>query len=377
MAGKNTMRNKLAAAAVFAFALCPVNAVCQTGLAGTVLSGGDDLLSAQPIAKVPAPRATAEIIINATEMGVGGFHRYDNKAHDYGKNNAQSAHIPPDHAESGELAKAYIQKDGSVKIGFSPIVQKGQHPVVVDQGKGVVSVQFESLEELLKTIVAVAKQKQAKIAVFNINAHGAPGMIAVPQKSGNRFPKEKTDEANYKDYYSTYFGKERIFELREGSKHPEYGLRHIWYPSNLQTWREVISEIPDIKSYFTEDAQIHFLACLVGLGPLGKDFTENVAALLLDGDKAAVQTSTAFGAVDWSMPEGMGFWDYQNDEQLKHDQEVYPVHREDRETRQKAAIRLAYKKDGKWTSVLVGNQDFMTTGRKPLDPGNNIVPEPQ
>ncbi|MDD2774234.1 MAG: hypothetical protein PHP45_11145, partial [Elusimicrobiales bacterium] len=77
----------------------------------------------------------------------------------------------------------------------------------------------------------------------------------------------------------------------------------------------------------------------------------------------------------WSMPEGLGFWDYQNDEQMKKDSAIYPVNRKDRELMQKGTIRLAYRDKGRWTSVLVGNQDFMYAGRAPLAPAGNIVQE--
>jgi len=58
----------------------------------------------------------------------------------------------------------------------------------------------------------------------------------------------------------------------------------------------------------------------------------------------------------------MGFWDYFSDEQLDHDNEVYPKNRSDREIAKLGTLRVSYPQNGKWVSKLVADQKFMMIG---------------
>ena len=70
-----------------------------------------------------------------------------------------------------------------------------------------------------------------------------------------------------------------------------------------------------------------------------------------------------FGLGDWSMPKGMGFWDYQSDAQLEHDNSIYPVDHKDAEIAQKGTIRMVTLGGSgasmNWSSQLLANQDFL------------------
>lgn len=115
------------------------------------------------------------------------------------------------------------------------------------------------------------------------------------------------------------------------------------------------------------------MSCIVGLGKMGKIFTEGMANLLLKGEQGRIETSTNYGLGDWSMPEGMGFWDYMNDEQLERDNANYPVNKQDREEMQKGVVRVAQKSRA---SKMIGDQDFMTLEFRAM-PKGPIMEEPK
>jgi hypothetical protein len=137
---------------------------------------------------------------------------------------------------------------------------------------------------------------------------------------------------------------------------------HYSCVTGVPEWQEVVSRNPGVATMFTDDAQIHFESCLVGLGPVGEAFTTAIGALLLKGAHVMVKTSTNFGLGDWSMPQGMGFWDYFTDDQLDHDNEIYSANKKDSEIMKKGVIRAATLVAGKWTSNLVADQDYMLVG---------------
>ncbi|MDD2773079.1 MAG: hypothetical protein PHP45_05215, partial [Elusimicrobiales bacterium] len=216
---------------------------------GIALPGGTEL---KPVPPAPQPHEN-EIMIDATEAGVGGFHRVDNKIHPYGADNVWRGHIVPPQITDN----------------------------IFDAGNGFIGVRFESLEELFKTLAALANKRQAKIAVLNINSHGIPGCLFVP-KSGSG---DMTDDMESYNTYYTPVGKSDIMQLRAMAQ--STSQQHWSGASCEPEFRAVIAAIPDMKSYFTADAQIHIQACVVGLDARGKRFTETLAELLLDGDKAA------------------------------------------------------------------------------------------
>jgi hypothetical protein len=291
-----------------------------------------------------ASSSWAALVIHATEIGVGKFHRYDNKTHPYAPSNVWAPHITPDNADMSKTPIVFANKfDNSVTI------------------------QFSNLDELLKTVVAVSKQRGEKVDVLNINGHGMPGGMWYPKDAAQLKSDECSDwvaalqgpdKANYDEYYSPV-SKEEIMDLRSTANYPA----HYACVTGAPEWKEVVGNLGiDIKQYFNDGAQIHFESCLVGLGPVGEAFTETVASLLLPGTRGMVKTSLNFGLGDWSMPEGMGFWDYQNDDQLNHDNDVYPKDRSDREIMQKGTIRVAHVDSGRWSTSLVADQNFMLVG---------------
>jgi len=54
-----------------------------------------------------------------------------------------------------------------------------------------------------------------------------------------------------------------------------------------------------------------------------------------------------------------GVLDYQNDEQLNHDNAIYPVNRKDREIMQKGIVRATKICQWRMNSVLHGDQSFL------------------
>lgn len=310
---------------------------------------GRDPLSLFQIPKIAAvaPRlkpASGSLVIQATEIGVGKFHRYDNQVHPYPAG-AWVDHISP----AGDLS---------------------QTPLVFDDADGAVTIQFSSLEELLQAVVSVSKAKGAKVSVLNIHGHGLPGAMWYPRDQAQRDSEEcadwmnaatAADDVNYKQYYTTPNKNEILMFRRISQNGGSFACT-----TGAREWEEVAARVPGLQAVFADDAQVHFQSCIVGMGPVGDRFTKTVARLLLTGAKANVQTSLDFGLGDWSMPEGMGFWNYQDDAQLARDGRLYDADHQDREVMQKGSIRVASRANGSWTTVVVSGQDFMTAGRAPL-----------
>ena len=216
--------------------------------------------SSRPSRTARAAQGSAQLMIDATEIGVGKFHRYDNGVHSY----------PPESVWKGHITPA----GGGV----------GSTPIVFDDDDGYVSIQFSNLDELLKTVVALAQKRSAKIGVLNIHGHGAPGAMWYPKDKAQQASDEcqdwrqaaaAPDEDNYNQYYSA-IPKEEVMAIRRASQ----GHVHFSCTTGAPEWREVAARIPNIKDYFAEDAQIHFLSCVVGMGSAGEEFTTAIAGLL-------------------------------------------------------------------------------------------------
>ena len=305
---------------------------------------------------VSSVASASGLVIYGTEIGVGKFHRHDNKVHSYANNNAWKPFSLPDGASTTT-------------------------PVVIDNADGSVSIFFSTLEELLQSSVDAAKKHGEKIQVLNINGHGLPGGMWFPKNTQMKNAAEckdwvKTangDEAgNYDQYYSTRDKSDIMFYRQYSNAAPV----HFPCVTALPEWKDVVAGFPKIKDSFAEDVQVHFLSCIVGLGSIGENFTKAVAKLLLPSSKGRVETSFHFGLGDWSMPEGMGFWDFQNDAQLKHDNDVYPVNRKDREIMQKGNIRVAsIDTSGTPTSGKIADVDFMFLDMNPTRVELAVTPE--
>jgi len=302
------------------------------------------------------------LIINSAEVGVGKFHRKDSQIHpkEYAAGNVWVSSIMP--VDAGKTS-----------------------PVVFSTGQNEVSIQFTSLEQLLNTVVKIAQKNKTKIAVLNITGHGMPGGMWFPTDEKQRQAPEcadwnqaatAEDQVNYDQYYDPT-SKAEIMEMRQISNMPAH---HYGCVTGAAGWRSVVATIPNLKSYFTDNAVINFESCIVGLGSVGAEFSETVGSLVLGGSHAMVKTLTNFGLGDWSFGEGMGFWDYFTDEQLDHDNDVYPKNRSDREIAKPGTLRVTYPQNGKWVTKLVADQNYMMIGY-PTSPDRifsnkpRIVPE--
>ncbi len=286
--------------------------------------------------------AAERLVIHASELGVGKFHRRDNVAHNYGANNAWTPYI--------------LAKEAS-----------DQTPVIQKNADGSVTIFFSNLDELLNAVTKVSNDEGKKVSVLNLHGHGLPGGMWYPkdaatQASGEcsdwRSSANSTDDVNYDKYYSPV-SKFEIEMIRSMSESDSSGFQCT---SGLTEWTAAVAAHADFKAVLAPELQVHVLSCVVGLGPVGDTYTKSIAALLVTGAAGHVTASTNFGLGDWSMPEGMGFWDYITDEQLDKDNSIYPKNRRDADIAQLGTVRVATGTGADLKSGLTANQKFLPLG---------------
>lgn len=288
------------------------------------------------------------LVIHATEMGVAKFHRKDNEVHPYEASNAWTPYILP--------AGAGIDK-----------------PIVSENADGSYTIFFSTLEDMLKKAVELSEKTGQKIEVLNLHGHGLPGGMWFPLNESfkNSFDcyqwlesAKGSDKGNYDQYYSP-ISKSDVMSIRQYSQ-TGGGVSCV---VGLTQWRAILLDVPKFKPSLASNLKFNFLSCVVGLGPVGAKFTNGLGALLTNSEEAKFTSSLFFGLGDWSMAEGMGFWDYQNDAQIEKDMEAYPVDRKDRDIMQKGEIRISTLTDGKWDSKVVKDQEFMTLRNIDIESG--------
>jgi hypothetical protein len=283
----------------------------------------------------------SDLTINGAEFGIGKFHRKDNKVHVYEANNAWKPFVLP---ENISTKSAYVMKNSADNY----------------------TIFFTNLEEFLTEIVKLSKSTGKKVANLNLNAHGLPGGMWFPRDAKFRDSMEcsswrsaanNADDANYSQYYSPVSKEEMLSfdSMSNSSRIPGFSCL-----TGINEWTQIVARVADIKNVFSLDAQVHMLSCIVGMGTLGEAYTTGLAKLLFaNPDSQQVQTSMKFGLGDWSMPEGMGFWGFESDAQLDHDNQVYPVDRRDSEIMQKGSIRVAQVASSKVKSGFIKDENFM------------------
>ena len=292
--------------------------------------------------------ASDGLTIHTSEFGVGKFHRYDNKVHTYAPGHAWAPFILADHVDF-------------------------RKPAVVKNTDGSFSVFYSTLDELISSVVKISHEQNQKVSVLNIHGHGLPGTMWFPKDLRTlRSPEcsdwissvQGSDEANYEQYYSAV-SVGQIMQVRAIGNSPGY---HMSCTTGLSEWQEGVAKNKAFLQALNADAQIHFLSCVVGLGPVGETFTKGLAKLFFPQGGGQVETSMAFGLGDWSMHEGMSFWDYQSQKQVEHDNLIYVVNREDREIMQKGNIRIVTFSNNSWQTGQLANQDFMSLGFVTTEP---------
>lgn len=287
--------------------------------------------------------ASNGLIVHTTEFGVGKFHRYDNKVHPYGASNAWTPYILADGAATDKV-------------------------LTVKNADGSYTVFFSTLDEMMKSVIAISQAEGKKVSVLNVHGHGLPGAMWFPKDEATKngwscwdwvAAASGDDVDNYNQYYGPV-STSQIMQIRSMSNNPNVRMSCT---TGAREWSEGVTKNPAFTSVFENDAQFHFLSCVVGLGSVGDQFTKDIGSIVLGQNAAGhVQTSMAFGLGDWSMPEGMGFWDYQSDDQVARDNAKYPVTRTDREIMQKGSIRMASFTNGAWSTTALVDRDFMTLG---------------
>lgn len=307
------------------------------------------------VALAPKAQASAGLVVHASEFGVGKFHREDNRVHPYGK----SAWAP------------------LVLPGDAPADPKGV--LTTKNADGSFTIFFSTLEELVAELPRLADSERQSVSVLNLHGHGLPGRMWFPKDERTRNGFGCSDWRRFadgidSDSYDQYYSALSLSEIQSIRSMSNNANVRTPCTSGLEEWRAAVRARPRFREVLAPDAQIHFLSCVVGLGTLGDTFTKGMAELLLQaGGGGRTETSMNFGLGDWSMPEGMGFWDYISDDQLSRDNEVYPRDRQDREIAQKGTIRVAISNGTSWTSALYGQRDFMSLGFAPLILGEPMM----
>jgi len=278
------------------------------------------------------------LVINGIEWGVGKFHRVDNRVHPYAPTNSWLMAVQPDAAT--------------------------QHPLVIKAAENVYNIHFFTLEELLTEAAKLSQSTGLKIILLNIHGHGLPGGMWYPVDERTlkslecwewRNAANGDEEGNYTQYYSP-ISKREIMEFRAISQKPQ----HFSCTTGLSEWQSLIARLGDFKQYMTPNTIVNFLSCIVGMGPVGDNFTLGVAKLILPpGGSGMVRASLNFGLGDWSMEKGMGFWDYQNDAQLDHDNKIYVVNKRDADIAQLGQMRIVTAANGEYTSSILADQPWM------------------
>lgn len=284
--------------------------------------------------------ASQGLVIHTAEFGVGKFHRYDNQAHAYDHASAWFPYILPQNAATDK-------------------------PLILSNADGSVTIFFSTLDDLISSVIQVSNSRHQPVSVLNIHGHGLPGTMWFPSDAkalqgwtcGDwKDAASGSDQSNYEQYYSAVSADE-IRQIRQISDNPNI---QQGCTTGLGEWKAGVARFPQLKSVFAANAQIHFLSCVVGMGSVGQDFTQGIAQLLLPASGGGrVETSMDFGLGDWSMPEGMGFWDLQSDEQVDHDNGIYVKDRKDREIAQKGTIRMVTYGASGWASTLLASRDFL------------------
>jgi hypothetical protein len=297
--------------------------------------------------------AQNELIIHTAEFGVGKFHRADNKAHAYGASNAWAPYVLADSVTSNDKPTIQKNMDGSFTVFFS------------------------TLDEMMASVVQISQSENRPVSVLNVHGHGLPGAMWFPKdaKALAGFGCSQwldaatgSDEGNLQQYYSPVSASE-VRQIRQISNNINYSMPCT---TGLKEWQAGVQKYPIFKTVLATDAQVHFLSCVVGLGTMGDAFTKGMATLLLPSGKGHVETSMNFGLGDWSMPAGMGFWDYISDAQLEHDNALYPVDHKDAELAQPGTIRIATLVGSTWATSLLSNQSVMPLSFDNLSAGTFV-----
>ncbi len=314
-------------------------------------------LSFQLLALSTSALAASGLVIHSEEFGVGKFHRHDNSLHAYTAGNAWAPYVLPDQAPTNQ---ALTRKNGD----------------------GSYTVYFSTLDDLLSSVTQISQSTGQKVSVLNVHGHGLPGAMWFPKDAATQADWQcndwntaatGSDADNYSQYYSAT-PPDEIQQIRDMSNNPNI---HTGCTTGLAEWQAGVAKAPQFAAALNPDAQIHFLSCVVGLGTLGESFTQGIAQLLLPSGQGRVETSMDFGLGDWSMPQGMGFWDMQSESQVNHDNDIYLKDKKDAEIAQKGTIRMATFANRQWSTSLLANRDFLPLSYESLETLSTDVVIPQ
>jgi len=270
---------------------------------------------------------TDAISIFAVSRDLAGFHQFENQIRHY--------------------------EDGNVwKVSIVPFFSDDPTPIIFQESGTAFTIIFSTLEELLHTVAMIAHTSNRQIAILNIHAHGLPGGQGFPRdlemlrswRCKRWRDRSKKPEKSFAKYYQLP-SFEEISDIRQWHKDSS----NNYCLSTSKDWRAVSERLylGDLRRYFSKDAQINLLSCLVGYGTFGDLFLKNLAALLLPVDgNGRVSGPINFGLADSSMYFGLGFWDYKGSRQLTRDKKIYSKTKQDFRIAQSGTLRVA-EPDGK------------------------------
>lgn len=259
----------------------------------------------------------------AEDISAAKFHREDHRLHPYSPDHAWRPFVP---SEQGEIVA----------------------PLVEDKG-GDTLIVFSSLQELFRTMKEVAQKKEKKIDLLVINAHGVPGGLWFPRDAAERDGEGckdwmelalASDEANHREVYGG-MTEEEILETREKANIVTSGVPCV---QGSEAWSALWRE-QGLPREISQDFGIILDSCTVGLGRAGESFATGIARGVL-GENGYLQSLLSYGLADHSLPEGVGFWDFENGENLSRDNLLYATSRRGRDIAQPGSVRVTRKQRG-------------------------------
>lgn len=205
-------------------------------------------------------------------------------------------------------------------------------PIVQQVSGDLSTVHFDTLASLLRGLADV-RAKFGPIDYLTIAEHGIPGGLWSPRDDAEisspgcaswRRLRDLPDDAAFTSYYRVPT-KEQLAgdDLAAQAETPGIPCH-----STSEDWSALLDASSDAQDIFNDGALFVFAACRVGSGAHGEAFLRTLASAF-NVPGLVLAASPMYIALDWSM-QGLGFWEYQNDDQLTRDTMTYAVAREDR-----------------------------------------------
>ena len=285
-------------------------------------------------------QAEPDLSVHVSDFDIGKFHRESHRRHPYGKGNVWTNFVLPPDAD-------------------------GTSPVLVTNDDGSRSLFASNLEDVFENLIRLSAETGRKVGTLDLVAHGFPGAISFAADrrafaSGDCEAARKLiagpDEASYRKYYAgtSLAAHERML------KSSTFANGRIACGSTAVDFKKTASRLTVVQAVFSERARIRILGCNVGRGSVGTLFVSEVAkALLIPGTDASVTAIRHYGLIDWSIPEGEGFWDVIGESQASRDEQTYPKDEMDSRYMKRGSIAVARFRAGKWRVAVTSDLSIL------------------